>query len=193
MRNFHFPVVLFNFLACFSLSLVSVSAQQRDHLTPQEVDLVKEAQIIDQRIEVFTKAIDRRLQVLSGHAPAPTKQSKKEAELWGDLPTGSRSELVGDIARIFDEAITNIDDVSSRDDRNPLIPKALRKLAQEVNVALAQLAPLKDQAKTEAEIANFELMHENAQQILEAANRLPPDVEPNKKSKNKKDKKDSGG
>ena len=27
-------------------------------------------------------------------------------------------ELVGDIARIFDEAITNIDDVNSRDERN---------------------------------------------------------------------------
>src|SRR6185436_1238180 len=132
-------------------------AMQRDHLTPKEVDLVKEAQILDKRIEVFIKALERRVLILTGGVPANTKQSKKEAELWGDLPTGSRSELVGDIARIFDEAITNIDDVSSRDDRNPLIPKALRKLAQEVNIALAQLTPLKDQAKSEAEIANFEL------------------------------------
>jgi len=190
MRNIHSLVVLFVVFACLSLTHIDACAQQRDHLTEQEVELVKEAQIIDKRIEVFTKAIDRRLQVLSGHAPPTTKQSKKEAELWGDLPTGSRSELVGDIARIFDEAITNIDDVSSRDDRNPLIPKALRKLAQEVNIALAQLTPLKDQAKTEAEIANFELMNENAHQILEAANRLPPDVEIDKKSKKKKD---SGG
>jgi hypothetical protein len=167
-----------------------VLAQQRDHLTPQEVELVKEAQILDKRIEVFIKAVERRLQVLNGTVPATTKKSKKEAELWGDLPTGSRSELVGDIARIFDEAITNIDDVSSRDDRNPLIPKALRRLAQSVNEVMAQMRTLRDQAKTEAEIANFEMLNEDAQQILEAANKLPPEVD--KKSK-KKEKKDSGG
>ena len=164
---------------------------QRDHLTPKEVDLVKEAQILDKRMEVFIKAVERRVIVLTGGVPANTKQAKKEAELWGDLPTGSRSELVGDIARIFDEAITNIDDVSSRDERNPLIPKALRKLAQAVNTVMAQMRTLRDQAKTEAEIASFEMLNEDAQQILEAANRLPPEVD-TKKSK-KKEKKDSGG
>ena len=167
-----------------------VLAQQRDHLTPQEVELVKEAQILDKRIDVFIKAVERRVQVLDGTVPATTKKSKKEAELWGDLPTGSRSDLVGDIARIFDEAITNIDDVSSRDERNPLIPKALRRLAQSVNEVMAHMRTLRDQAKTEAEIANFEMLNEDARQILEAANKLPPEVE--KKSK-KKEKKDSGG
>ena len=168
-----------------------VLAMQRDHLTSKEVDLVKEAQILDKRIEVFIKAVERRVMVLTGAAPPNTKQAKKEAELWGDLPTGSRSELVGDIARIFDEAITNIDDVSSRDDRNPLIPKALRKLAQAVNTVMAQMRTIRDQAKTEAEIASFEMLNEDAQQILEAANRLPPEVD-TKKGK-KKEKKDSGG
>ena len=110
-----------------------VTAQQRDHLTPQEVDLIKEAQILDKRIDVFIKAADRRLLVLKGGAtpgnPANAKQLKKDSEKWGELPTGSRAELVSDIARILDEAITNIDDVSSRDERNPLIAKSLRKLA----------------------------------------------------------------
>jgi hypothetical protein len=177
--------------ASSSLLNGNVLAQQRDHLTPQEVELVKEAQILDKRIEVFIKAVERRVQVLNGAVPPTTKKSKKEAELWGDLPTGSRSELVGDIARIFDEAITNIDDVSSRDDRNPLIPKALRRLAQSVNEVMAQMRTLRDQAKTEAEIANFEMLNEDAKQILEAANKLPPEVD-SKKSK-KKEKKDSGG
>ncbi len=73
-------------------------AQTRDHLTPQEVDLVKEAQILDQRIEVFVKAADRRLLVLTGvDAPTP-KQLKKDSEKWGELPTGSRAELLGDLA-----------------------------------------------------------------------------------------------
>jgi len=184
-------VVLLIVFASSSLLKGEALAMQRDHLTPREVDLVKEAQILDKRIEVFIKAVERRVLILTGGVPANTKQAKKEAELWGDLPTGSRSELVGDIARIFDEAITNIDDVSTRDERNPLIPKALRRLAQAVNTVMAQMRTLRDQAKTEAEIANFELLNEDAQQILEAANKLPPEVDI-KKSK-KKEKKDSGG
>jgi|SRR6185503_19124643 hypothetical protein len=151
--------------------------QKRDHLTQQEVDLVKEAQALDKRIDVFIKAAERRMMVITGSSAANAKQLKKDAERWGELPTGSRADLVADIARILDEAITNIDDVSSRDERNPLIPKSLRKLAQSVNAIMAQLKPLGAQAKNEAEVASFELLNEDAQSILEAANRLPPEVE----------------
>jgi len=156
---------------------------QRDHLTAQEVDLVKDAQILDKRIEVFIKAADRRVMVLNGAQATNAKQLKKDSELWGDLPTGSHAELLGDIARIFDEAITNIDDVSSRDERNPLIGKALRRLAEAVNNIMAQVAPFRDQAKSEAEVASLELLNEDAQQNLEAAKKLPP--EPEKKAKKK--------
>ena len=173
-------------LLCFS---TSVSAQPRDHLTPQEVDLVKEAQVLDKRIEVFIKAADRRILVINGGPTAtpnqkPSKKEAKEAELWGELPTGSRAELVSDIARILDEAITNIDDVSSRDERNPLIAKSLRRLAVATNTIMEQLKPLSVQAKSEAEIASFELLNEDAKSILEAANKLPPEPEkPDKKAK----------
>src|SRR5215212_7215500 len=118
---------------------VQAATPQRDHLTPQEVDLVKEAQILDKRIEVFIKAAERRLMVINNSAAANAKLLKKDSERWGELPTGSRAELVGDIARIFDEAITNIDDVSGRDERNPLIAKSLRKLATAVNTIMGQL------------------------------------------------------
>ena len=158
--------------------------QKRDHLTPQEVDLVKEAQALDKRIDVFIKAAERRMMVITGSSAANAKQLKKDAERWGELPAGSRADLVADIARILDEAITNIDDVSSRDERNPLIPKSLRKLAQSVHSIMAQLKPLGAEAKSEAEVASFELLHEDAQSILEAANRLPPEVEKAKAKKN---------
>ena len=157
---------------------------QRDHLTPQEVDLVKEAQILDKRIDVFIKAAERRLMVINNSATTNAKQLKKDSQLWGELPTGSRAELVGDIARIFDEAITNIDDVSARDERNPLIAKSLRKLATAVNTILGQLKPLSTEAKSDAEIASFELLNEDAQSILEAANKLPPEVVDKKAKKN---------
>ena len=167
----------------------NANAQKRDHLTPQEVDLVKEAQLLDKRIDVFIKAAERRLLVINGGTVAPNspqaKQLKKDSERWGELPTGSRSELVSDIALILDQAITNIDDVSARDERNPLIPKSLRKLAQAVNTIMEQLKPLRVEVKTDSEIASFESLNEGAQSILEAATKLPPEVEKKAKAKNK--------
>jgi hypothetical protein len=173
---------------CTYASATTTRAQLRDHLTLQEVDLVKDAQILDKRIEVFAKAADRRLLVLKGVDATSSKQLKKDSEKWGELPTGSRAELVGDIAHILDEAITNIDDVSSRDEKNPLILKALRKLAAEVTHIEEQLGPIRPQAKGEAEIASFELLNENAQSILEAANKLPPEVDKKTKAKTEKAK-----
>jgi hypothetical protein len=162
------------------LSIITVAqatTPQREHLTPQEIDLVKESQALDKRIDVFIKCVERRLMVLNNSAAANAKQLKKDSERWGELPTGSRAELVGDIARIFDEAITNIDDVSARDERNPLIAKSLRKLATSVNTIMGQLKPLSADAKSDAEVASFELLNEDAQSILEAANKLPPEVD----------------
>src|SRR6185436_3290692 len=178
-------------LLTFSIALFAgfifsapTAAQQRDHLTEQEVDLVKEAQMLDKRIDVFIKAADRRVMVINNSAGANAKQLKKDSEQWGALPTGSRAELVSDIAKILDEAITNIDDVSARDERNPLIAKSLRRLALAVNTIMEQLKPLSITAKTDAEIASFEMLNEDAQSILEAANKLPP-PEPDKKAKTK--------
>ena len=176
-------ILLVLLLGLSSISQAS-TLPQRDHLTPQEVDLVKEAQALDKRTDVFIKAAERRLQVINGSTVPDTKQSKKDAERWGELPKGSRAELVTDIARILDEAITNIDDVSSRDEHNPLIGKSLRKLAQAVNTIMAQLKPLSAQAKDDAEIASFETLNEDAQSILEAVNKLPPEVVDKKAKKN---------
>jgi len=173
---------------CTYASAATIRAQSRDHLTLQEVDLIKDAQILDKRIEVFVKAADRRLLVLKGVDATSAKQLKKDSERWGELPIGSRAELVGDIAHILDEAITNIDDVSSRDEKNPLIPKALRRLAAEVVQMEEQLGPMRTQAKGEAEIASFELLNENAQSILEAANKLLPEVDKKTKAKTEKAK-----
>jgi len=176
--------ILLTFLiAIFAGSSFIAAAQQRDHLTEKEVDLVKEAQALDKRVDVFIKAAERRMMVINNSAGANAKQLKKDSERWGELPKGSRAELVADIAKILDEAITNIDDVSARDERNPLIGKSLRKLAQTVNAMMAQLKPLAAEAKSEAEIASFELLNEDAQSILEAANKLPPEVVVDKKAK----------
>ena len=167
-------------------SAPSASTQSRDHLTPQEVELVKNAQVLDQRIDIFVKAAERRLLVLTGGTANSSKQLKKDSEKWGELPGGSRAQLLADIARILDEAITNIDDVSLRDEKNPQIPKALRKLAAEATRISEQLKPMREQAKGDDEIASFASLTENAESILEAASKLPP---PGEKTKSKGEKK----
>ena len=94
------PVFVLFLIAAIIYPLQSSAFQKRDHLTPQEVDLVKENQILDKRIEVFIKAAERRVMVINGTAAANAKQLKKDAEKWGELPAGSRFELVGDIASL---------------------------------------------------------------------------------------------
>ncbi len=167
----------------------SVAAQTRDHLTPQEVDLVKDAQALDLRTGIFIKAAERRMALVTGTAASTStsnsKQAKKDAELWGDVPKGTRAELIGDVAKILDEAITNIDDVSMHDEKSPLLPKALRKLAAAATQIIDQLTPLRSQAKSEEEIGNLEQAVENAQSIIEAAKILPPPAEKEKKDKAK--------
>jgi hypothetical protein len=182
------------FLVTTSLLLIPAQAmpinstQAREHLTPQEIDLVKDAQVLDKRIDVFIKAAERRLLALNGSDAASAKQLKKDSESWGELPSGTRAELIGDIARILDEAITNIDDVSYRDEKNPLIPKALRNLAAATSRIVDQLKPLQAQAKSDAEASSFDQLLENAESILQAANKLPPPAEQKGKSKTEKTK-----
>ena len=154
----------------------------RDFLTPKEEELVKEAQILDKRVEVYIKAAERRLQILTGQAPQVDKKSQKESEKWGELPTGTRTELVMDVANILDAAVTNIDDVALRDEKNSLIPKALRKLAAAATRFQPQVASLGQQTQVVSERRALEQVLINIQEILEAAGRLPAEEEQKKKS-----------
>jgi hypothetical protein len=184
--NTRASVMMFaNFLLVLCLHPAAPAFQGRDHLTPQEVDLIKDTQVLDKRIEVFIKAADRRVLVLTGTAATNAKQLKKDSEKWGELPAGNPGELISDIARIFDEAITNIDDVSAHDEKNPLIPKALRKLATAASRIVEQVKPLGGRS-TGASGTSFDQLLENADAIVQAANQLPPEVA--KKGKGKEEK-----
>lgn len=175
------------FLLVLCLHPTASAFQGRDHLTPQEVDLVKDTQVLDKRIEVFIKAADRRVLVLTGTAATNAKQLKKDSEKWGELPPGNPGELISDISRILDEAITNIDDVSARDEKNPLIPKALRKLAAAASRIVEQVKPLGARS-TGASEASFDQLLENADAIVQAANKLPPEMARKGKGKEEKPK-----
>jgi acyl-CoA reductase-like NAD-dependent aldehyde dehydrogenase len=162
-------------------STLALSAARRDYLTPKEEDQVKDAQIIDKRIEVFIKAAERRLQVLTNSSPATGKQAQKDLETWGELPKGTRAELILDIANILDAAITNIDDVAVRDEKNALISKALRKLAEAVARFQPQLTSMREQTKDEPERSAVDQAMGNIQEILAAAGKLPPEEKKKKK------------
>jgi len=180
------PILLLTAVLTFSFCTLTTAYQAREHLTPEEIELIKDAQLLDKRIDVFIKAADRRMLVLNGGGGPDTttaKQLKKDSETWGELPKGSRAELIGDIAGIFDEAITNIDDVSLRDEKNPLIPKSLRKLAAAASRIVEVLKPAEAQAKADAELSSFDQLTENAESILQAANKLPPPTAAEKKGK----------
>ena len=178
-------IMLHGFL-CAGMFLIcgSASAQTRDHLTDQETELVRFHQELDKRIEVFIRAIDRRFAILNGTAQPAAKKLIKDEPEWGEVPKGTRAQLLGDIAGILDEAITNIDDVSRRDEKNPLISRSLRKLTSSANGYLSQLAALRTKAKDPDEEAAIERVADNANQIIEVGGKLPPPTpEPDKKKK----------
>src|SRR5258708_6033929 len=171
-------------VAGFFLVNGSVNAQTRDHLTDQETDLVRFYQELDKRIEVLIKAIDRRFAIINGTSQPAAKKLVKGEPDWGEPPRGTRAELLGDIAGILDEAITNLDDVSHRDEKNPLISRSLRKLTASANGYLRQLVLLRDQVKDPDELAAIERVADNAKQIIEVGTKLPaPGPEPDKKKK----------
>ncbi|HEV7842826.1 MAG TPA: hypothetical protein VGO69_03975 [Pyrinomonadaceae bacterium] len=189
-RKFHAAAFALTICALFtSLPAHALDNPKRDHLTEQEADLVREAQELDKRTDVFIRAAERRLQAINGTpaAAASSKQAQKELDKWGPLPKGTRAELLADFAKILDEAINNIDDVAARDAKNPLVSKSLRKLAAAVNTFLPQISAMRNSARDGEELAALEEALDNMQQITEAANRLPPPTE-DKKGKNKKDK-----
>ncbi len=175
-----------------SLLLISVSilplfpipslAQSRDHLTDPESELIRFHQELDKRIEVFIKAIDRRFEIINGVADPKMKKVMKGEPDWGDPPKGTRAELIGDIAGILDEAITNIDDVGRRDEKSPLISRSLRRLTTAATGYANQLTAMSKQTKDNDELSAIERALDNANDVIEAGSKLPPPAT-DKKSK----------
>lgn len=136
---------LFTALALFTIhcSLFTAAAQQRDYLTSEEIEVVRDVQELDLRMEVLVHAIDRRLVVLKIDPGTP---QKKEKEAWGALPSGTRAQLLDDVRQLLQKAIDDIDNLSLRPDSmvvdpdaakdkkkvkgfNDIFPKAVRTLA----------------------------------------------------------------
>lgn len=161
----------------------SAFAQPRDHLTDAESELIRFHQELDKRIEVLIKAADRRFALINGQTPPSTKKLIKDEPDWGELPTGTHVQLLSDVAGILDEAITNIEDVSRRDPKNPLISRALRKLAAAANGYLTQLQNLRGKSTDADEIAAIDRAADNANQIVQAGSKVSAPAPENEKKK----------
>jgi hypothetical protein len=170
MRSFHL------LLLCSLISLPAVAQESGkiNHLTVEEDNLVRDTQELDKRLEIFVKAVDRRILVLNG--AAEVKEKKKEAEKWGALPTGDRAELLGDIKSILNEAVTKIDDAAERNAKSPLLPKALKTLVDGCSRFVPQLKTIQDNAKSEAESSAAYDSIETCKEVIESQSKINPNM-----------------
>lgn len=176
---------------------------QRDYFTPEEVEVIRDAQQIDQRINVLTHIIDRRFAALNIDVHAPVVKEQKGVE-WGPAPTGSRLDLFVDIKRVLEKAVDDIDNLSERpnsmvmEEPDPkdkkskpqkgfaeLFPAAVRSLAAAADRYGPALKLELDKAKDPAEKGAILNSLEICDEITAAVNKLPsaPAADP-KKTKN---------
>ena len=156
------------FALCLFLPLaVPVSAQRREHLTPEEIELVRDNQVLDARTNVFIKAAERRLLAVTNPEES-ARNAPKEKEKWGELK-GTRAQFFYDISKILDEAVVNIDDVAEHTPDSPLLRKSLYMLAEATGRILPQLARLRESAGDEAEADQLDRALETAREIADAA------------------------
>lgn len=173
------PALFFAF-AFFSIS--SNAQTPRDNLTYEEIEMIRDVQEIDGRMEIYVKAIDRRLMVLENKTAENAKQIEKDSSKWGELPKGTKAELLSDIRKILDETIDKIDDVSARDEKNDLIPYSIHVLADGVKRFVPELEKLKETTTEPREIGLINNSLDSCSEILEAAAKIPkPDKKPKKK------------
>jgi hypothetical protein len=128
-----------------------------DYLNEEEDDHVREAQNADDRIKVFMKIADRRLQALIGVVtPAATdkkalKKAEDEAREWGPLPQVGRADLLKHYAKAIEEAVAKLEDAHERNPKSTAIPKALALLRDATERHLQQLKLQETQVKDDNE------------------------------------------
>lgn len=191
--KYSFKVLSFSIAVFLGISFLFpinyVNAQRRDHLTTEEIEIVRDVQEIDKRMLVFIKAIDRRFMVLDGVEKLneqQLKQNKKDLEFWGELPTGTQTELLSDIDKIFDEAVSKIEDVAERDTKSELFPVAVHVLSDYAKVAIPHLEKYADKNTNRREIAVINSAVSNCNDIIEASSKVPRPDEKFMKKRTKK-------
>lgn len=164
---------------------VDSSAQKRDYLTENEIEIIRDAQDIDERITVLTQMIDRRFLALSVNVNG-WKDAAKVSDKWGEVPKGTRIQLHSDIKSLLQKAVDDIDNLAAHPDSAPIrekgdkkakkdkdrFPTAVRSLA---DAAARYLGPLKKELEnSKAEIEKGPILDsiDLCEQIIEAVSKL---------------------
>jgi len=183
------------FIALLLLLLTPVvSHAQRDYFTPEEVELIRDAQEIHKRIDVLTTAIDRRFAAMNVSVGGTTIKPK-DLETWGALPPSTRSQLLHDIKRILQKAVDDIDNLAARPDsailpdpndkkaKKPaeIFPLAVRNLAAAAQRYGPALKAEFDKENTPAEKGSILDSLEMCDAIVAAVAKLPAEVKKPKK------------
>jgi hypothetical protein len=178
-------------VALFVLTITSpASAQRRDSMTDLEIELVRDNQDIDKRIDVLTKMIDRRFIAL-GIAVGGWKDAAKEHKAWGEVRQGTRTQLLNDIRELLQKAIDDIDDVAEHNENTLtqnkteglLFPKAVRDLAAASTRYLPALKTALGSTKDERDRGLILNAIESCEAIIDSVTKLPPDPKAEKKKK----------
>ncbi len=187
LRALPHPASQLLLFSLFIILSVPVFAQRADHLTKKEVELIQEYQEVDRRMEIYTRAIERRLLAIEGTGRLNNdemKQLEKEEETWGPLPEGNFSQIIADVPRILDEAVNKIEDVAERNSESDLFPFAVYILSDYSASLAPRLEALKARATTAHDIGLLNLSISQCADIVEASEKVPrPDPKDRKKKK----------
>ncbi|MDM7922978.1 MAG: hypothetical protein QUS14_11815 [Pyrinomonadaceae bacterium] len=190
---YRLPFRLFAFLA-FLLSLFGfasdASAQRRDYMTDAEIEIVRDAQDIDLRIEALTRMIDRRFTALGVDVGGWTPR-EKDLEKWGDAPTGTRAQLFMDIRRLLEKAIDDIDVIAQRNEdalkqnkvNGELFPVAVGMLEDAAKRYRTALSAAAESEKDDKDKVVISASIEHCNNIVDAAATIPAEKKDLKKRK----------
>lgn len=171
------------------LTVVAASAQRRDYMTEQEVEIVRDTPDIDERIEGLVRMIDRRFHVLGINVNG-WKDAAKVSNTWGELPAGSRAELLNDIKKLLQKAVDDIDNLAANPNAAPIrdkgdrkakkdperFPNAVRDLAAAARRYVDPLKMEMDRSKDDREKGSIIDSLDLCSQIIEAVTKIPPEV-----------------
>jgi hypothetical protein len=148
-----------------------------DYMTEEEDDHVRQAQAPDDRVRVFMRIADRRLEALNpppAPAPTDTKAQKKEAEEkkdWGVLPKMDRAALLLQYARAIEECMAKLDDSYERNPKSKALAKALDILRDATDRQLQTLHALSNDMKDARETDALHRALEQAQTANDGAHK----------------------
>ena len=190
MKNFDYktPMCLMLIAIVLGKSICSTSAfaQSKDHLSPKEIELIRFYQRIDTRMEIYVKAVERRLLSISGIQTLSAKERKqlqKDKKKWGELPQGSQGRLLTDIEKIIDEAINKIEDVADRNPDSDHFKKAVHILADGSKGFIPRLNAISENTRSIRERALISSSIKNCNLIIEASGKVKNPAKTKKRKK----------